>query len=77
MRPTACFTRLEHLGYRAVRTTRWKYIQYTDLKGMDELYGLEKGPYETKNLIDHAPQALVETSAFTGLSLAAAGRPPH
>jgi N-acetylglucosamine-6-sulfatase len=35
-----------------VRTERWKYIQYTDLKGMDELYDLKKDPYEMKNLIN-------------------------
>jgi len=37
--------------WQAVRTERWKYIQYKDLPGMDELYDLKKDPYEMKNLI--------------------------
>jgi N-acetylglucosamine-6-sulfatase len=50
------FPRVEHWGYQAVRTTRWKYIRYTELNGMDEFYDLEKDPYEMKNLI-HSPAA--------------------
>ncbi len=41
-----------NMGYRAVRTERYKYISYTDLEGMDELYDLEKDPYELKNRIN-------------------------
>jgi arylsulfatase A-like enzyme len=43
--------RVVKMGYQAVRTDRWKYIHYTDLKGMDELYDLAGDPYEMKNLI--------------------------
>ncbi len=46
------FPRVKNMGYRAVRTRRWKYIRYNDLDGMDELYDLEADPYEMKNLVD-------------------------
>ena len=36
--------RISQMGYRALRTERWKYIHYTELKGMDELYDLGNGP---------------------------------
>ncbi len=45
------FPRVRNMGYRAIRTNRWKYIRYTDLKGMDELYDLKADPYEMTNLI--------------------------
>jgi N-acetylglucosamine-6-sulfatase len=38
--------------WQAVRTTRWKYIRYTELEGMDELYDLRSDPHEMHNLID-------------------------
>ena len=40
------------MGYKAVRTERYKYIHYTDLDGMDELYDLQSDPYELKNSIN-------------------------
>jgi N-acetylglucosamine-6-sulfatase len=40
------------MGYKAVRNQRYKYIQYTDLEGMNELYDLVNDPYELHNLID-------------------------
>ena len=46
------FPRILQMGYKAVRNQRWKYIQYVELKGMDELYDLKSDPYELKNLID-------------------------
>lgn len=46
--------RIPNMGYQAVRTERWKYIRYTDLKGMDELYDLKADPYEMKNRIKDA-----------------------
>ena len=46
------FPRIDHMGYQAVRTERYKYIHYTDLEGMDELYDLETDPYEMENCID-------------------------
>jgi arylsulfatase A-like enzyme len=38
--------------WQAVRTDGWKYINYTDLKDMDELYDLKADPYEMRNLIN-------------------------
>ncbi len=46
------FPRIVHMGYKAVRTGRWKYIHYLELNGMDEFYDLKTDPYEMKNLID-------------------------
>ena len=45
------FPRINKMGYQAVRSSRWKLIHYTELKGMDELYDLESDPHEMKNLI--------------------------
>lgn len=45
------FPRVRNMGYRAVRTDRYKYIQYLELPGMDELYDLEADPFELDNLI--------------------------
>jgi N-acetylglucosamine-6-sulfatase len=45
------FPRVHKMGYRAVRTGRWKYIRYAELEGMDELYDLKNDPYEMKNMI--------------------------
>ena len=45
------FPRIFKMGYKAVRTDRWKYIHYLDLGGMDELYDLQADPYELQNLI--------------------------
>ena len=50
------FPRVYKMGYRAIRTHRWKYIHYYDLHGMDELYDLRVDPYEMSNLMD-APDA--------------------
>lgn len=46
------FERMQNMGYQAVRTAQWKYIHYTDLEGMDELYDLTADPYEMQNVID-------------------------
>lgn len=46
------FPRIAQMAYKAVRNQRWKYIQYVELKGMDELYDLKTDPYELKNLIN-------------------------
>ena len=46
------FPRTLTMGYKAVRTERYKYIRYTDLQGMDEIYDLETDPFEMQNLID-------------------------
>jgi N-acetylglucosamine-6-sulfatase len=46
------FPRISQMGYKAVRTGRWKYIHYLELKDMDELYDLKADSYEMKNLIN-------------------------
>lgn len=45
------FPRTLTMGYQAVRTARYKYINYVDLDGMDELYDLQADPFELTNLI--------------------------
>jgi N-acetylglucosamine-6-sulfatase len=45
------FPRTLTMGYQAVRTERHKYIHYLELDGMDELYDLEKDPFELNNLM--------------------------
>jgi N-acetylglucosamine-6-sulfatase len=41
-------------SWQAVRTTRWKYIHYAGLEGMDELYDLQNDRREMRNLISDA-----------------------
>ena len=48
------FPRIRNMGYRAVRTERYKYIDYLELDGMDEMYDLLADPYELDNLIGSA-----------------------
>lgn len=38
--------------WQSVRSESWKYIHYTDLDGMDELYDLDTDPLELHNVID-------------------------
>lgn len=45
------FPRMLKMGYEAVRNERYKYIRYRELVGMDELYDLQKDPFELENLI--------------------------
>jgi N-acetylglucosamine-6-sulfatase len=45
------FPRVLTMGYQAVRTERHKYIDYLELEGMDEMYDLEKDPFELVNII--------------------------
>jgi N-acetylglucosamine-6-sulfatase len=45
------FPRMRQMAYQAVRTPRWKYIHYTELDGMDELYDLQSDPFEMRNRI--------------------------
>ncbi len=59
------------MGYQSVRTERWKYIRYRELKGMDELYDLRADPYELRNVIG-APatrDAAAAASRGTGSSV--------
>ena len=44
------FPRVLTMGYKAVRTERYKYIHYLELDGMDELYDLKTDPLEMNNL---------------------------
>lgn len=44
------FPRMANMGYQAVRDERWKFIQYLELPGAEELYDLRSDPYELKNL---------------------------
>ena len=53
------FPRVYRMGYRAVRTKRWKYIRYNDLEQMDELYDLVHDPYEMLNVIRQPESALI------------------
>ena len=46
------FPRINKMGYQALRTDRYKYIHYTDLEGMNELYLLSEDPYEMDNRIN-------------------------
>jgi N-acetylglucosamine-6-sulfatase len=45
------FPRIRNMRYQAVRTERYKYIQYVELPGMEELYDLQTDPFELRNLI--------------------------
>ena len=45
------FPRVLQMGYRAVRTPLLKYIDYLELENADELYNLQKDPYERANII--------------------------
>ena len=45
------FPRIRTMGYVAARTAHHKYIQYRELRDMDELYDLDADPYEMTNLI--------------------------
>lgn len=55
------FPRLQNMGYKAIRTDRFKYIRYDELYGMDELYDLRRDPYEMNNLLpQRAPQRVLD-----------------
>lgn len=51
------FPRVRNMGYQAVRTNDWKFIHYVDLKDADELYDLNRDPYEMRNLIGNSKLA--------------------
>lgn len=48
------FPRMLTMGYDAVRTERYTYIAYRDLRGMDEIYDLETDPFQMTNLMGSA-----------------------
>jgi arylsulfatase A-like enzyme len=66
--------RISRMGYQALRTERWKYIHYTELQGMDELYDLGKDPYEMRNVISSERGVLVGLRAELDRLLAGSGR---
>jgi arylsulfatase A-like enzyme len=51
------FPRIRNMGYAAVRTDRYKLIEYRELTAMDELYDLEADPFEEHNLFGRAEAA--------------------
>ena len=53
------FRRIVTMGYKAIRTDRYKYINYMELPGMDELYDLETDPYELDSVIDDPEYAAI------------------
>jgi arylsulfatase A-like enzyme len=55
------FARIVNMGYRALRTDRYKYIRYEELEGMDELYDLVEDPHELVNLRPVADQELIRS----------------
>jgi len=44
------FPRTLKMGYDAVRNERYKFIRYRELQGMNELYDLQRDPFELRNL---------------------------
>lgn len=47
--------------WQAVWTSRWMYIHYPELAGMEELYDLRANLYEMKNLVqESSAQAALE-----------------
>ncbi|HSD53912.1 MAG TPA: sulfatase-like hydrolase/transferase [Burkholderiales bacterium] len=49
------------MSYKAVRTDRHKLIHWVNREGVDELYDLERDPYELKNVIASRAYAGVRT----------------
>ena len=47
----SAFPWLVGMGYKAIRTDRHKLIRWTHRDGVDELYDLERDPYEMTNVI--------------------------
>jgi N-acetylglucosamine-6-sulfatase len=66
------FPRIRNMGYQAVRTERYKYIRYTELPGMEELYDLAQDPFEMNNLVgtdtgrELLPQVQAELARLVG-----------
>lgn len=51
------FPRVFNMGYRAIRSKRWKYIQFNELNDMDELYDMKNDPFEMENVIGRSDNA--------------------
>ena len=71
------FPRVFKMGYRAIRTERWKYIQYLDLDQMDELYDLLRDPYEMQNVAAKPESAKVLRRLQTDLDTLISQEPKH
>lgn len=71
------FPRVEGMGYKAVRTDRYKYIRYDVLRGMDELYDLRADPFELDNLLPNRAPAGVLTDLSARLDRLLAGSGPQ
>ena len=56
------YPRIRNMAYHAVRTDRHKYIHFTELQGMDELYDLQADPYEMTNIIEDPKAASTLTA---------------
>lgn len=69
------FPRTTRMGYQAIRTDAWKYIHYVDIPNADELYDLNRDPYELRNLIGSAGHAaeLAKLKAELARHVAASG----
>jgi N-acetylglucosamine-6-sulfatase len=61
------FERVVNMGYKAVRTDRYKLIRYVDLEGMDEFYDLQDDPFELNNLINSTDAELALDESRTEL----------
>ena len=48
------FPRMKEMGYQAVRTRDWKYVHYLHIPDADELYDMNRDPYEMRNLATSA-----------------------
>jgi len=73
------FPRVAGMGYKAVRTERYKFIRYDMLKGMNELYDLRADPFELTNLLpDRAPAGVMAemTARMEALLAGAKGTQP-
>ncbi len=67
------FPRIRRMGYSAVRTERWKYIQYRELSGAEELYDLRSDPFELRNLASRGGAQLDKMRALLESNVRAAG----
>jgi N-acetylglucosamine-6-sulfatase len=54
------FPNVRKMGYKAVRTERWKYIRFDELRDSDELYDLANDPFEMINRIGYPAAPRVE-----------------
>ena len=62
------FPWLLDMDYRAIRTSRYKYIHWMQHPHESELYDLDEDPYETENLIDDPRLAGVVRDLRAGMA---------